>query len=334
MTVTMKDVAKAAGVSVMTVSRVINNKEYIAAETREKVEAALKNLNYKPNINARTLVTKKTDFLGLIVPDIANPFFSDLVKAAENIARNRGYSVILGDSGGDPAVEEEYIEAFRGRMCDAIILIAPRVEDGVIRELNNTIPLVLVDRQIPDDDIIQVTVDNQYGALSAVEHLIGLGHRRIGFIMGPKNVPNAYLRREGYIEALRRHDIPVDEELIVQGDFNRETGALAFEVFNSLSDRPTAVFGSNDLMAFGFIQKAKEARYSIPGDFSVVGFDDIFLCALMEPPLTTVRYPIVEMGVVAIQDILNSLESKETARLKSKLKHTLIVRQSTAPLGT
>ncbi|MGC9311626.1 MAG: LacI family DNA-binding transcriptional regulator [Sediminispirochaetaceae bacterium] len=333
MTVTMKDVAKAAGVSVMTVSRVINNKEYIAAETREKVEAALKKLNYKPNINARTLVTKKTDFLGLIVPDIANPFFSDLVKAAENIARNRGYSVILGDSGGDPAVEEEYIEAFRGRMCDAIILIAPRVEDEVIRELNHTIPLVLVDRQIPDDDIIQVTVDNKYGALSAVEHLIGLGHRRIGFIMGPKNVPNAYLRREGYIEALRRHDIPVDEELIVQGDFNRETGARAFEVFNGLSDRPTAVFGSNDLMAFGFIQKAKEARYSIPRDFSVVGFDDIFLCALMEPPMTTVRYPIVEMGVVAIQDILNSLESKETARLKSKLKHTLIVRQSTAPLG-
>ena len=332
MAVTMKDVAKKAGVSVMTVSRVINKKEYIAVETRERVESALKELNYKPNINARTLVTKKTDFLGLIVPDIANPFFGDLVKAAEKIARERGYSVILGDSGGIPEAEEEYIEAFRGRMCDAIILIAPRVSDEVIREVNSTIPLVLVDRHMPDDDIIQVTVDNKFGAFSAVEHLISLGHRRIGFIMGPANVPNAYRRKAGYVEALKKSGIEIDEELIVQGDFDRETGARAFEVFNKLKNRPTAVFGSNDLMAFGFIEKAKEARLSIPKDYSVVGFDDIFLCALMEPPMTTVRYPIVEMGIVAIQDLLNSLESKETARLKAKLKHTLIIRQSTARL--
>lgn len=332
MAVTMKDVAKEAGVSVMTVSRVINNKEYIALETKNKVESALKRLNYKPNINARTLVTKKTDFLGLIVPDISNPFFGDLVKAAENLARKRGYSVILGDGGGDPQAEEEYIEAFRGRMCDAIILIAPRVKDEVIRELNSTIPLVLVDRQIPDDDIIQVTVDNKFGAFSAVEYLIQLGHKRIGFIMGPQNVPNAYLRRDGYIEALKKHDIEIDNRLIVQGDFNRETGVEAFKVFNTLKDRPTAVFGSNDLMAMGFIQKAKDEGYAIPDDFSVVGFDDIFLSELMEPPLTTVKYPIVEMGLAAIQDLLNSLESKETAYLKSKLKHTLIIRKSTKQL--
>ena len=165
-----------------------------------------------------------------------------------------------------------------------------------------------------------------------MEHLISLGHRRIGFIMGPANVPNAYRRKAGYVEALKKSGIEIDEELIVQGDFDRETGARAFEVFNKLKNRPTAVFGSNDLMAFGFIEKAKEARLSIPKDYSVVGFDDIFLCALMEPPMTTVRYPIVEMGIVAIQDLLNSLESKETARLKAKLKHTLIIRQSTARL--
>jgi DNA-binding LacI/PurR family transcriptional regulator len=331
MAITLKDVAKEAGVSVMTVSRVINNKEYIADETRNRVKAALKKLDYKPNINARTLVTKKTDFLGLIVPDIANPFFGHLVQAAENIARKRGYSVILGDSGGDPEAEQEYIEAFRGRMCDAMILIASRVKDELIIELNRTIPLVLVDRHIDDNDVIQVWLDNKKGAFSAVEHLISLGHRRIGFIMGPENVPNSFRRRIGYLEALEKHDITPEKQLVVQGDFNRETGARAFEVFNSLDEKPTAVFGSNDLMALGFIQKAREHNLSVPEDYSVVGFDDIFLSSMTEPPLTTVHYPIVEMGIVAIQDLLNSLESKETATLASQLKHTLVVRHSTAP---
>jgi len=333
MRTTLKDVAREADVSVMTVSRVIHKKEYIASETREKVEAALKRLKYNPNMNARTLVTKKADFLGLIVPDISNPFFGDLVKAGEGLARKRGYSVILGDSGGDPEVEKSYINAFRSRMCDAIILIAPRVDDMLIRELNKMVPLVLVDRQMPDTDIIQVSLENKDGAFSAVEHLIGLGHKKIAFIKGPENVPNTHRREAGYTEALEKSGIPYDPLYTFQGDFTRETGVLAFDAFATLPEMPSAVFGSNDLMAFGFIQRAREKGYSIPEDFSVVGFDDIYLSALIDPPLTTVKYPIVEMGIEAIRKLFDSLESKASFTMNEQLRHKLIIRKSTKPFS-
>ena len=329
MGVTIKDVAKEAGVSLMTVSRVINNKEHIAAATREKVQAALEKLNYMPNISARNLVLQKTDFLGIVVPDISNPFFGDLVKAAEKIAKSRGYSIILGDSDGDISAETEYIEAFRGRMCEAIILVAPRSEDAVLQDLNKKIPVILVDRKIEDDEMIQVYLDNAQGALSAVRHLLEQGHRRIGFVMGPENVPNSHRRKAGYINALKEFGLEYDSDLEFQGEFNVETGKEAFKKFIKLKNPPTAVFNSNDLMAFGFVTAARDAGYSIPEDFSVVGFDDIFLSSLMDPPLTTVKYPYVEMGIQAINMLLDSIDNNTRVKMNEKLKHELIVRKST-----
>ncbi len=329
MGITIKDVAKEAGVSLMTVSRVINNKEHIAAATREKVQTALKKLNYMPNISARNLVLKKTDFLGLVVPDISNPFFGDLVKASEKIAKDKGYSIILGDSDGDITAETEYIEAFRGRMCEAIILVAPRSKDSVLQELNSRIPLILVDRKVDDDEIIQVYLDNAGGAYSAVCHLLELGHRRIGFVMGPENVPNSHRRKAGYIDALKDYGITYDPDLEFQGEFKVNTGKEAFEKFIKLEHPPTAVFNSNDLMAFGFVIAARDAGYSIPDDFSVVGFDDVFLSSLMEPSLTTVRYPFVEMGMQAINMLLDSFDSSRKFTINENLKHELIVRKST-----
>ena len=313
---TIKDVAKEAGVSLMTVSRVINNKEHIASATREKVQAAIKKLNYMPNLSARNLVLQKADFLGLVVPDISNPFFGDLVKASEKIAKDRGYSVILGDSDGDVTAETEYIEAFRGRMCEAIILVAPRVEDIVLQEID-------------DEEIIQVYLDNAAGAYSAVKHLLDLGHRRIGFVMGPENVPNSHRRKAGYIDALKEYGLEFDPELEFQGEFKVETGKEAFEKFVTMKDPPTAVFNSNDLMAFGFVIAARDAGYSIPEDFSVVGFDDIFLSSLMEPALTTVRYPFVEMGTQAINMLLDSFDTNRKVTMNENLKHELIIRKST-----
>ncbi len=318
----------------MTVSRVINEKEHIAPETRKRVKEVLKRLRYSPNINARTLVTRKTEFLGLLVPDIGNPFFADLVKAAESVARQRGYSLILGDAGGDADSELEYFDALRGRMCDAIVLVAPRSKDEVIAEFSREIPIVLVDRSHSDDRIIQVALDNREGARAVVDHLVGLGHRRIGFIMGPENVPNARLRREGFQERLRHYGIVPDPALSYQGEFERSTGAAAFRAFFGQPDPPTAVFASNDLMAYGLIQEGRRRGISIPKDLSVVGFDDIFLSALMDPPLTTVRYPIVEMGVAAIEKLLISLgtDSAPPEPSVGELHHELIVRGSTVPL--
>ena len=332
MGITIKDVAREAGVSIMTVSRVINNKDYIADSTRKKVQAALDKLNYMPNISARNLVTKKTDFLGLVVPDISNPFFGELVKASEKIAKERGYSIILGDSDGSVEAEADYIDAFRGRMCGAIILVAPRVEDRVLQDLNREIPLILVDRKVDDDDIVQVYLDNARGAYTAVRYLLELGHRRIGFVMGPANVPNSYRRKNGYIDALKDFGIEYDPELEYQGEFIAETGKQAFRKFISLKEPPTAVFNSNDMMAFGFVQSAREAGYAIPEDFSVVGFDDIFLSSLMEPALTTVRYPFIEMGKEAINLLLDSLDTNEKVKMKKNLEHELIIRKSTRRL--
>lgn len=335
MGVTLKDVAREAGVSTMTVSRVINNKEHISEETRERVLAVCERLGYRPNQFARSLVTRRTGFFGMIVPDIGNPFFGDLVRAAEGVARARGFSMLLGDTAGDIEVEKEYIKAFRNRLCDAVVLVAPRVPDGVVREVNNDVPLVLVDRPIDDPDIITVAIDNSSGARDATEHLIGLGHRRIGFIKGPENVPNTHLRYRGWHEALLAAGLRPEEDLVYQGEFERETGMRAFAAFQLLREPITAVFASNDLMAYGFVRAARSSGYTVPGDVSVVGFDDIFLSELMHPALTTVRYPIVEMGAAAIERLLDSIGSTGTdtqeGAANRELKHELIIRESTAP---
>lgn len=338
MGVILKDVAREAGVSVMTVSRVMNNKEHIAEETRRRVLSVADRLGYRPNQYARSLVTHKTDFVGMVVPDIGNPFFGDLVRAAEKVARGRGYSLLLGDTCGDFEVEEQYIDAFRNRMCDALVLVAPRVPDEIIRQVNNDVPLVLVDRFIDDPEITLVALDNRSGAESAVDHLISLGHERIAFIKGPENVPNSHLRYQGWRDALKKAGSAVADELIYQGEFDRETGADAFEAFRTLDPPITAVFASNDLMAYGYVRAARNAGYEIPRDVSVVGFDDIFLSELMHPPLTTVRYPIVEMGTAAIECLLDSLGSAGSSTLSDayerELKHELIIRESTANVGS
>jgi len=329
---TIKDVAKEAHVSIMTVSRVINKKEYIASATREKVLKAVRKLHYRPNRVARSLVVQKTNFIGLIVPDIANPFFGDLAKGAERLAREKGYNLILGDTDGKVENEKEYIEAMRANMCDGIILVAPRIEDTVILELNDTIPLVLVDRSIKSDKILQVWIDNEGAACKAVEHLIELEHRRIGFLTGPKNVQNSLRREEGYKRALKKHGITFDPELVVIGDFYFKTGYEKFDTFFKLKPRPTAIFASNDLMALGLINRAKERGIDIPGDLSIVGFDDIFLASMIDPPLTTVLHPTVEMGIKAIDRFLNRLDDIEKEEEKSYLVNRLIIRGSTKSL--
>ena len=332
MKATIKDVARVAHVSIMTVSRVINKKGYVAPSTKETVLKAIKKLHYTPNKVARSLVVKKTNFIGIIVPDISNPFFSNLVKGAERLAREKGYNLILGDTNGKVENEKEYIEGMRRNMCDGIILVAPRIEDSVILELNDIIPLVLVDRSIINGDILQVWIDNTEGAFQAVEHLIKLGHRRIGFLTGPQDVQNSHRREEGYKRALEYYQIPFDPNLVVIGDFYFETGYREFDTFFSLSPRPTAIFASNDLMALGLIKRAKELGIKVPDDLSIVGFDDIFLASMVDPPLTTVYHPTVEMGIEAIGRFLNRLDDIEGPEKRKYLKNRLIVRCSTKSL--
>jgi len=194
------------------------------------------------------------------------------------------------------------------------------------------INLVIVDRSLPNDDILQVYVDNLEGAMEAVEHLIKLGHKRIGFISGPRDVLNSLRREEGYCEALKKHHIPVDQNLIITGDFHYQSGYESFDSFMKIEPMPTAIFASNDLMAFGLIQRARERGFHIPNDFSMVGFDDILLSTLINPPLTTIRHPMLEMGTKAVVLLLDQFDKKEEKLVANGLKNTLVVRKSIKPI--
>ncbi len=329
MRITIRDVAREAGVSTMTVSRVINNKGRVATKTRERVENAMKMLAYTPNMNAQNLVTNKTWTIGVIVPDIANPFFASLVKAGEKICNERGFSMLIGNTEGDLEIERRYISVYKARVCEAIILVAPRIDDSELIELNAQIPLVVVDRNVQFSDIVQVYLDNTKGAEVATQHLIDLGHTRIGFIKGPEEVPNSHTRYEGYVLALQRAGIAVERKYIFQGDFVAETGRAALNYFESLEDKPTAIFCSNDLMALGVLERANELAIRIPETYSLVGFDNIFLSSLVNPTLTTVSYPILEMGTKAITLLLDSLLSESKVQMSENLEHNLIIRNST-----
>ena len=332
MRITIRDVAKEAGVSTMTVSRVVNNNGQVAVETRERVENAMKKLKYVVNFSAKNLVTNKTWTIGVIVPDITNSFFASLVKAGEKICTDRGYSLMIGNTDGDLEVERRLVNVYKARMCEAIIMVAPRIEDAELIELNEQIPLVVVDRNVDYEEIVQVYLDNTKGAQVATKHLLELGHRKIGFIMGPDLVPNSYTRRNGYLEAIKEYGVEFNPELVFHGDFIVETGVAALDYFESLVEKPTAIFCSNDLIAVGILARAHELGISIPEDYSVVGFDNTFLSSMVNPPLTTVSYPFVEMGAKAIILLLDSLPSDSKVQMNQNLEHKLIIRKSTRSL--
>lgn len=326
---TIRDVAKKANVSLMTVSRVVNKKGNTSKATTIKVLKAIKELNYRPNITARSLAAKKSNFITIIVPDISNPFFSEMVKGAEDFARENGYNIFLGDTEGKVKLEKEYIDAAINRMTDGIILVAPRLEDNLICKINDNTPLVIVDRFINRNDILQVYIDNLKGVMSAVEYLINLNHEHIAFLSGPKDVLDSLQREKGYIMALKKHNIPINPKLMLTGDFKFESGRYAFEKFFSNYPKPTAIFASNDIMAFGLIQRAHEMNVKVPEDVSIVGFDDISLSSLVNPPLTTVRHPMLEMGIKAVELLINKLDDRLDVKINFNLENTLIVRKST-----
>ena len=326
---TIKDVGKRANVSMMTVSRVVNKNSNTSEKIRKKVLDAIKELNYKPNKLARSLVIKKSEFITIIVPDISNPFFSEMVKGVEEIVRAKGYIILLGNTNGGKEIEKEYIDAAINRMSDGIILIAPRIEDKMIYELNNYLPLIIVDRPLDRSDILQINIDDFKGAMSATEYLIELNHKNIGFLSGSMDILAGLQREQGYIKALEKHKETINFKLILKGDWSFESGRNAFDKFYNNHPRPTAIFASNDLMAMGLIQRAQEMNLKIPEDLSIVGFDNISMSALINPPLTTINQPILEMGRKAAELLLNKLRKGPDIDINIHLESKLIVRGST-----
>jgi DNA-binding LacI/PurR family transcriptional regulator len=329
--VTIKDVANKAGVSTATVSRVINNTGYASAESRRKVETSISIMGYTHNTLARSLVTKRTHLIALIIDNISNPFYPQFTLGVEETAEKNGYSVILCNIGSDAEKERNYVKHLTGLQVDGMIFVVSKIRENIYgKQIAINIPVVCLDRQIYIPNSDQVVLDQFWGAYYITKHLIDKGHKRIAHIMGPRDYLTAQDRKEGYSKALEENDIRVIQRLIVEGDYTTEYGKIAMNQLLNLENKPTAVFAANDLMAIGAMDAIRKKGFRIPEDIAVAGFDDIPFAALYTPSLTTVSQPTLQMGSLAMQMLIERI--KGTASLETReviFRPAIVVREST-----
>jgi DNA-binding LacI/PurR family transcriptional regulator len=268
-----------------------------------------------------------------VVPDIANPFYADLTKGLERVAQREGYSIILSNAYWNERLEIDQIQAARGRMAEGIVLVLPRLSERKIVQIQRDIPLVVVDRHVRSTAIDSIYVNQEEGASKAVRHLIELGHRKIAFLSGDSRIYNSKARQYGYERVLREHGIEPTPDRYLLGDFSFESGQRAFEQILQMGkrQRPTALFAASDMMALGFMRSAFRHDFNIPQYLSVVGFDDIFLSDVVNPPLTTVRHPFIKMGEAAMNHMIRKLQHLPDSHEMEPLENTLIIRETTAP---
>lgn len=308
--VTIKQVARLSGVSIKTVSRVINGAAYVSAETRSRVTRAIQRLKYRPNALARGLVTRRSRSIGLVIADIVNPFFPPLVRSVEDAAAARGYNVILCDTDEDAGRERAAVSLLLEKQVDGLILCSSRLPAAFLRGVADSgVPLVLINRTLSHPRAAAVVVDAAEGGWRATSHLLDLGHRRIAYVAGPASSFSHIGRLRGYREALGSRGIAFDQDLVVGGVATIQAGREAASRLMSLSHPPTAVFSFDDLMAIGAIEELRRRGCRVPGEIAVVGFDDIDLAAFLDPPLTTVAQPKAEMGRLAAGRLLGMIET-------------------------
>ena len=326
---TMHDVAQAAGVSLMTVSRVINNKDDVSKETRKRVMQVIEKLNYRPSSIARGLATQRTGALGVVVPDISNPFFASLVRSAEEEAYAKNYSVFLGNTNEDRQRELAVLQLLEDNQVDGLILCSSRLDDETLFDILARFPTaVLVFREKKDTNAGAITLDDAYSGQVAIEHLIKSGHRNIGLISGPPISLSTFGRLVGYQNALQCADIPINEKWIWHCHPVVEAGQET--AYDLLKNNPevTALFCHNDLIAVGALQACKELGLRVPDDIAIIGYDDIRLAALVSPALTTLHVPKSEIGTRAMQMLLEQIEVESAMPKEVHLQPTLIIRES------
>lgn len=334
MGVTIRDVAEKAGVSVSTVSRVLTSNAPVQEETRRNVEKAINELGFRPNGLARSLRRNETKTIGLIIPDVANPFFPEVAKGVEEAAYRSGYSVILCNSGNDRGKEAMYFRVLQERRIDGIILTGSGgLGEYALLGKDGGLPVVLLDRTAEDLELDSVVSDSYDGACQAVNHLIELGHREIAFISGSSSTSTAGRRMKGYLDALRAHGMEPSAGFIMPGDFTLEAGVRAGRELLRREHRPTAVFVASDIEAIGVMMAAEALGLSIPCDLSVVGFDNTLLSTVSRPALTTVAQPKYEMGCQAVKLLVERLQKKRRKVRHVVLDTRLEIRGSTAVAG-
>lgn len=336
---TIKDIAKSVGLSVTTVSRALNGYSDVNAETRKKIIETAKKLNYTPNAIARSLVTKKSKTVGLIVSELnrssAKDNFTFEVLCGINAAtRDYGYDMILFSTDPDKQKQKSYTQLCRERGVDGAILQGIRTDDPYLQEVvESRIPCMLIDIPIANDSVGFVTTDNEKGAQTAVEHLIKLGHRKIGFINGHEHAFVSRERKKGYVKALQQNGLSVNQSYMANGEFKEDVARK--EAKNLLRRHPeiTALFCASDLMAFGAIEAAEDLGITVPRGLSVIGYDDIMLASYVRPRLTTIAQNQFAIGYEAARLLIAALEGNKNRQRKKFLPTKLILRETTASPG-
>ena len=327
---TLKDVAKAAGVSSATVSRYLTGHARLSDETRADVERAIRELNYRPNRVARRLQATggRSGLLGLVIPDMRNPFFTDIGHGVEDAVRQHGYTVILGHSNDSAEREARYLDLFHAEHVDGIVLPTVRSARATIDDLSRgDIPVVCVDRKTAAE-VDTVISDNVQGARLATEHLLALGHRRIGFVGGLPGISTTQERLAGYREALAAAGVPFRAELTADGDSRQDGGRERAGRLLDLADPPTALLGGNNLTTLGALQAIRERKLRIPDDVAIVGYDDMPWASAFNPPLTAIDQSGYEMGQHAAALLMRRIEAPDMPPETSVLRPRLVVRGS------
>lgn len=312
MKITIKEIAKEAGVSIATVSMIINKKDKnISEATRIRVLDVIKKYNYIPNAMAGSLVTQRTNMVGLILPDITNPFFPGIARGAEDKANEAGYSIIFCNTDDKLEVEEKYIETLTKKMVDGIIIAHSSNSEKMSEILEKCkFPLILIDRDFYSENIRgKVLVNNFEGSYDGVKYLINKGYKNIAYLSGSLKTNTARDRLEGYKKALIDNGISINNNLIKYGKYKIDWGKTGVDELLKENEKFDAIFCGNDLIAIGAIKELKLKGYRIPDDIGVMGFDDIYLAGLIEPPLTTIRQPNYQMGYMAMELLIENLKN-------------------------
>jgi LacI family transcriptional regulator len=321
--VTIRDVAAKAGVSVATVSRVFNRKGPIREDTIRKVREVAEELQYVPHAGARSLSTRSTRTIGVVLPDLHGEFFSEVIRGIDVAARQNGYHLLLSGSHSDREEMRAVVHAVRG-LVDGLIVMSPDLEPtALLADLPTGVDVVMLNSRV--DGRPSITVDNSGGARDVVRHLRALGHERIAFIAGPSHNADAEQRRRGFRAEARAAGIGSSE---LPGDFTETSGHEAGQKILAQNPRPTAVFAANDSMALGALSAFREAGLRVPEDIALVGFDDIPIARFLTPPLTTVRVEIAELGRRAVNHVVHALANGGDSKKRDVIKTTLVVRES------
>lgn len=332
---TIKDVAKLAGVSTSTVSHVLNKTRFVREDTCDRVKKAVRELNYRPSSIARSLKGQKTRTLGMLVTTSRNPFFAEVVHGVERRCYERGYTLFLCNTEGDIHRMETNLDALEEKRVDGLLLLCSEVNDDVIKllEAERSVPIVVFDWGPESDNVDRIYDNSPYGARLATEHLISMGHSAIGCVTGPMGRRSAEERLEGFRSSLHDAGLAVHEEWIVEGDYECEGGVRAMQRLNNLADRPTALFVCNDMMALGIISEASRLGINVPNDLSLIGYDDIYIAQHSAPPLTTIHQPKGEIAAMAVDTLIDRLDSKRTKGKVIKIEPTLVERRSVRKIG-